>query len=179
MLYKLPACSITRWCTAKSMNQLFYNIASGNIHKKIRARKKKIWRFDLLTLSACSIGLWSTLTILNLIAWLCQLCYIKSLCKNCFKARRRLQHSFLFLHSTCSEPIPTIPYYVSFLSVERGETNFRLSILTALNLTLERTELAPVVQSVDNTIHLINHYPVDKCWQNKLRHPLDRDLSGG
>ena len=37
----------------------------------------------------------------------------------------------------------------------------------------------PVVQSLDSAIHWINHYPVDKCWQNKLRYPLDSDLSGG
>jgi hypothetical protein len=37
----------------------------------------------------------------------------------------------------------------------------------------------PVVQRVDNTIHRINRYPMDKCWQTKLRYPLDRDLSGG
>ena len=35
----------------------------------------------------------------------------------------------------------------------------------------------PVVQGLDNDICQINHYPVDKCWQNKLRHPLDSDLS--
>jgi len=39
--------------------------------------------------------------------------------------------------------------------------------------------LAPVVQNLDNAIHRINRYPVDKCWQNKLRYPLDSDLSGG
>ena len=38
--------------------------------------------------------------------------------------------------------------------------------------------LGPVVQSVDSAIHRINHYPVDKCWQNKLRYPPDSDLSG-
>ena len=39
--------------------------------------------------------------------------------------------------------------------------------------------LAPVVQRVDNAIHRINHYPADKCWENKLDYPLDSDLSGG
>ena len=38
---------------------------------------------------------------------------------------------------------------------------------------------APVVQKVDNAIHQINRYPVDKCWQNKPRYPLASDLSGG
>ena len=35
--------------------------------------------------------------------------------------------------------------------------------------------LALVVQMSDSTIHLINHYPVDKCLGNQLRYPLDRD----
>ena len=35
-----------------------------------------------------------------------------------------------------------------------------------------------VVQRVDNAIHRINRYPLDKCQQNKLRYPLDSDLSG-
>ena len=38
---------------------------------------------------------------------------------------------------------------------------------------------APVVQRMDNAIHRINRYPVDKCWRKKLRYPLDSDLSGG
>ena len=40
-------------------------------------------------------------------------------------------------------------------------------------------DLGPVVRSVDNAIHRINRYPADKCWQNKLRYPLDSDLSDG
>jgi len=39
--------------------------------------------------------------------------------------------------------------------------------------------LAPVIQRLDNAIHRINRYPVDKCQQNKPRYPLDSDLSGG
>ena len=33
--------------------------------------------------------------------------------------------------------------------------------------------------SLDSAIHRINHYPVDKCYGNQLRYPLDSDLSGG
>ena len=37
-----------------------------------------------------------------------------------------------------------------------------------------------VVRRLDNAIHRrIDHYPVDKCLQNKPRCPLDSDLSGG
>ena len=38
---------------------------------------------------------------------------------------------------------------------------------------------APVVQTLDSTIHRINHYPADKYYANQLRYPLDSDLSGG
>ena len=34
--------------------------------------------------------------------------------------------------------------------------------------------LVPVVQKLDNAIHRIDRYLVDKCWQNKPRYPLDR-----
>ena len=36
--------------------------------------------------------------------------------------------------------------------------------------------LAPVGRNMDNAIHWINHYTVDKCYQNKPRYPLYRDL---
>ena len=39
--------------------------------------------------------------------------------------------------------------------------------------------LVPVVQRLDNAIRRKNHYPADKCQQNKPRYPLDSDLSGG
>ena len=39
--------------------------------------------------------------------------------------------------------------------------------------------LAPVVQTLDNAIHRISHYPADKYYGNQLRYPLDSDLSGG
>ena len=32
---------------------------------------------------------------------------------------------------------------------------------------------------VDSAIHLINHYSVDKCYQNLLSYPLDSDLCSG
>ena len=38
---------------------------------------------------------------------------------------------------------------------------------------------APVVQTLDNAIHWLNHYPADKHYGNQLRYPLDSDLSGG
>ena len=38
---------------------------------------------------------------------------------------------------------------------------------------------ALVVQTLDSTIHRINHYPADKYQGNQLRYPLDSDLSRG
>jgi len=36
---------------------------------------------------------------------------------------------------------------------------------------------ALVVQTLDSTIHCINHYPPDNYLGNQLQYPLDRDLS--
>ena len=38
---------------------------------------------------------------------------------------------------------------------------------------------APVVQTLDSTIHRINHYPADKYYGNQLHYPVDRFLSSG
>lgn len=34
----------------------------------------------------------------------------------------------------------------------------------------------PAVQTLDSSIHWINHYPVDKCYENQLCYPLVRVL---
>jgi len=40
--------------------------------------------------------------------------------------------------------------------------------------------LAMVVRRLDNTTHWINCSPANNnCWQNKLRYPLDSNLSRG
>ena len=46
-------------------------------------------------------------------------------------------------------------------------------------LTVPPSTQGTVGQSVDSVIHRINHCPVDRCWQNNLRYPLDSDTSGG
>ena len=38
---------------------------------------------------------------------------------------------------------------------------------------------APVVQTVDNAIHRINHYPLDIAIGFAITYPVDSDLSGG
>ena len=40
-------------------------------------------------------------------------------------------------------------------------------------------DLAPVVQTVDNAIHRINHYPLDIAIGFGITYPVDSDLSGG
>ena len=42
---------------------------------------------------------------------------------------------------------------------------------------LRNNYLAPVFQKLDNAIHWINHYPVDKHKGNQLHYQVDRDLS--
>ena len=65
-----------------------------------------------------------------------------------------------------------------------GTAVHRLLARTLFKITFQigqpfSKHLGPVVRSVDNAIHRINRYPADKCWQDKLRYPLDSDLSGG
>ena len=38
---------------------------------------------------------------------------------------------------------------------------------------------APVVQTVDNAIYRINHYPLDIAIGFAITYPVDSDLSGG
>ena len=39
--------------------------------------------------------------------------------------------------------------------------------------------IAPVAQKLVKAIHRINRYPEDEYYENQLRYPLARDLSGG
>ena len=43
-----------------------------------------------------------------------------------------------------------------------------------MDTNLDQRNLAAVFRRLDNTIHRVNHYPVDKCWQNKPCYPLER-----
>ena len=43
----------------------------------------------------------------------------------------------------------------------------------------KNSSIAPVVQTLDSSIHRLNHYPAGKYLGNQLRYPLDRFLSGG
>jgi len=39
--------------------------------------------------------------------------------------------------------------------------------------------LVPVIQTLDSTIHPINHYPATNYYDKPLRYPLGRNLSEG
>ena len=43
----------------------------------------------------------------------------------------------------------------------------------------ERLHQASVVQRLESVIQRINYYPVNKCYQNLLSHPVDSELSSG
>ena len=46
-------------------------------------------------------------------------------------------------------------------------------------LTCKQSKLAPVVQTLDSTIHRINHYPVDSLIGFPTTYAMDSDLSVG
>ena len=48
-----------------------------------------------------------------------------------------------------------------------------------INEQYEFIHQAPVVQTVDNAIHRINHYPLDIAIGFAITYPVDSDLSGG
>ena len=52
-------------------------------------------------------------------------------------------------------------------------------VVAHLDSGITAVHLVPVVQRVDNAVHGINRYPVNKYYQNKPRYPLDSDLSSG
>ena len=54
-----------------------------------------------------------------------------------------------------------------------------LPYLSNLRIMNDFTDQAPVVQTVDNAIHRINHYPLDIAIDFAITYPVDSDLSGG
>ena len=53
------------------------------------------------------------------------------------------------------------------------------SWLLKADLASGRKHQAPVVQTVANAIHRINHYPLDIAIGFAITYPVDSDLSGG
>ena len=70
-------------------------------------------------------------------------------------------------HQTTVFFSPKVGLFISF-QIQISSSEYKITI-----------HLAPGVRRVDNAIHRINRYSVDKCWQNKPRYPVDSDLSGG
>ena len=60
-------------------------------------------------------------------------------------------------------------------------TNDAIDFYENLKTTLLDSDYdqAPVVQTVDNAIHRINHYPLDIAIGFAITYPVDSDLSGG
>ena len=79
--------------------------------------------------------------------------------------------------------LSVISVSISTVEIDIIQNTFSQNILfwfkTRKKIEPQHIHLARVVQRLDNAIHRINRYPVDKCWQNKPRYPLDSDLSGG
>ena len=80
----------------------------------------------------------------------------------------------MFVHFTFPlEPVNLFPsrsYIGIFFSFQTevllNQVSISFNIQPKKNFFFFFAELqSPVVQSVDSTIHRINHYPVDKCWK--------------
>ena len=66
----------------------------------------------------------------------------------------------------------------TWLPSKFSDTGFSENVVVA-ETGYQRLDQAQVVQTLDNAIHRINHYPVDKYYENQLYYPLDRLLSDG
>ena len=60
-----------------------------------------------------------------------------------------------------------------------GHNNRQPKSIIQSFLTYVATQQAPVVQTVDNAIQRINHYPLDIAICFAITYPVDSDLSGG
>ena len=67
--------------------------------------------------------------------------------------------------------------YFSFLFTDYE--NFFIFSLGFSTKFLGLNSPGPSCPRADSTIHRINRYPADKCEQNVLRYPMERDLSTG
>ena len=52
------------------------------------------------------------------------------------------------------------------------------SVLFSSTSSEKEDVLVPVVQKADNTVHRINHYPLDSAISFPNTYPLDSDLKG-
>ena len=69
---------------------------------------------------------------------------------------------------------------VQFIFIQPKYTTIQEYIQDYCKVAREpRRNQAPVVEKLGSAIHRINHYPTDKCQENLLRYPENRDLSDG
>ena len=61
--------------------------------------------------------------------------------------------------------------------LKRTPSRVRYSVPISFYISFYTSDLTLVVQTLDRTIHRINHHPEDKYQGNQLCYPLDRDLS--
>ena len=115
-----------------------------------------------------------------------------------------LKSVFLFSHAITQRQHATWPFYLNvnfmyLLSSHFGaeqfvQTKWKLKQIILRNCTSRETHtkyhifqkyrscaqfLSPVVRRLDNAIHRIKRYPVDKFYNSKPHYTLDSDLSGG
>ena len=82
----------------------------------------------------------------------------------------------IILHGKVVEEVNEFSYLGSKMTTDEDTVPRDFNVKVLENPPVD---LGPVAQCVDNGIHRVNHYSVDKCWQNKLLYPVDSDLSGG
>jgi len=101
------------------------------------------------------------------------LSFKKSICWNKFTAEANASSllSFFFSYLTSRG----LKQQEKTFGVTTGGKFSRLALRARPRVS--RSVLAPVVRKVDNAIHRINRYAVDKCLQNKPRYRLDIPLT--
>ena len=65
------------------------------------------------------------------------------------------------------------------LSTARSLTSHFNAIVGIVDVVCSVSYQASVVQTLDNAIHKINHYPADSVIDFRNTYPLDSDISGG
>ena len=119
-----------------------------------------------------------TFTIFNLC---CKYCNLAFKLMHCLSDTFAL---FVVLFSISVVSIQILSFFIEFFLLVFFFLKFVVDdcIWLTVNSSLNKQhkqliQQALVVQTLDSTIHRINHYPVKKYYRNQLRHPLESDLS--
>ena len=73
----------------------------------------------------------------------------------------------------------SVAAFTEYIRVDGRTNRKKISVNSKCGQGLGGAILAPVVQKVDNAIHLINLYPLDSAIGFPNTYPLDSDLSSG